>query len=1268
MVQLTVATDIDDASIRKSANEIQRRFDRIGQDVGDDFMSAFATGARTGSAKVEKAMDAARDATGKLRAEQAKLDDLLARGDAPRSRVIAQSERAAKAKRDEERAVRQAASAYEDYTQQGLRGAVAGAGASGQDLANEFVGGFAGASALTRLGASAGPIGLALAGVATLGVIAGKSLASAILEGLDTIQIRDQFQARLGIDEASMAQYATAAGRAYAGNFGASVQDNLATATAATRAGLIDPGATDAQIQSIIEQLQGLGAVTDSTAEELSRSITTLLRTGLAGNVSEASDIITSGFQSGLDVSGDWLDTINEYSTQFRKFGLDADEVLTLLKQGLEGGARDTDKVADSLKEFGIRAVDGSKSTKEGFEALGFSAEDMSRRFAEGGDSAKIALDAVFDAIKRIDDPLQQSLIWQRLFGTQFEDLGDAVNQFDLDPVKNEFDDLQGTSDRATKTATDNFKSDWEEATRTVGQFFSDLKTDIAEWFTDLPVIRDIPQFITDMFSTDGYAPDPQNTPPVNDPNATGGLLLPPQFRADAPAPAAPPAAADARPQRPNDPFLGALWDAQYGNATPQPGNNAPVPGTPIPIDPNADTGGKDDKPSFDPSQWALDSVPLGSFPGEEGVTAGAPIVPGALVGNDIPTGPGGYVVDPQKVFDAETSRLNAQTSLQNARYRYLEVMADADATEQDRYNARAALVSQGRSLQSAEARLAEAQRGTWKKMEGAAKEFTTGMDALGAAIDADFGLGEGLSGFVENLIKTVGNLAAAPMLAQLNAISQASPIQGGYGLFGQFGAQNIAAGKSPLGFGSSGYAYGASALGPAALRPGGGGPLSVGQIDQIAAQFGLTKSSGNRPGDDGYHGQGLAGDYSGSPQAMRAFADYLSTNYGGSLLELIHDSPGFASNIKNGKGVGAFGDFYTRAQAGRHDDHVHVAADGRLGGGGSSAGPVPVNVVNGSTMLSGFNWDAVAAKESGGNWANADTGRNGHYGGLQFSPSTWNAFGGQEFAPLPHLATREQQMAVADRTAFTGYNGTPPQGLGAWEVITNGSTAADGITVNSQPPAFGGGAPVGAPVGAAPMGFGGGTLPFMGAGAPQAAPFAAGSVIAGQSPAGPPGAQGGGFSGVTGGLTGAALSAGAAGLDLLAPGAGQAAQTGIQLANRTIGFLGQLGGIAASGVLETLSVGGGNPLADPLKSLPGRVLAGIAGARPALPNTSGQAQQQAQQQAGAGAPGQPAPGGGPLVHIDQVNQAPNQTPDSVANSVANQFKSAEISQGFKGR
>ena len=71
-----------------------------------------------------------------------------------------------------------------------------------------------------------------------------------------------------------------------------------------------------------------------------------------------------------------------------------------------------------------------------------------------------------------------------------------------------------------------------------------------------------------------------------------------------------------------------------------------------------------------------------------------------------------------------------------------------------------------------------------------------------------------------------------------------------------------------------------------------------------------------------------------------------------------------------------------------------------------------------------GQDWDAVARCESGGNWS-INTG-NGFYGGLQFTPSTWLAFGGAAYAPRADLATRAEQIAVAETVLAE-------QGPGAW-------------------------------------------------------------------------------------------------------------------------------------------------------------------------------------------------------------------------------------------
>ena len=78
--------------------------------------------------------------------------------------------------------------------------------------------------------------------------------------------------------------------------------------------------------------------------------------------------------------------------------------------------------------------------------------------------------------------------------------------------------------------------------------------------------------------------------------------------------------------------------------------------------------------------------------------------------------------------------------------------------------------------------------------------------------------------------------------------------------------------------------------------------------------------------------------------------------------------------------------------------------------------------------------WDQVAGCESGGNWA-INTG-NGYQGGLQFSPGTWSGNGGGEYAPAAHLASKDEQIAVAERVLAS-------QGRGAWPSCGRGLGAA---------------------------------------------------------------------------------------------------------------------------------------------------------------------------------------------------------------------------------
>lgn len=82
--------------------------------------------------------------------------------------------------------------------------------------------------------------------------------------------------------------------------------------------------------------------------------------------------------------------------------------------------------------------------------------------------------------------------------------------------------------------------------------------------------------------------------------------------------------------------------------------------------------------------------------------------------------------------------------------------------------------------------------------------------------------------------------------------------------------------------------------------------------------------------------------------------------------------------------------------------------------------------------------WDRLAQCESGGNW-HINTG-NGYYGGLQFSQGTWAAHGGTNYAPSADLATRDQQIAVAEHVLAT-------QGWGAWPACSSSLGLSSGPT-----------------------------------------------------------------------------------------------------------------------------------------------------------------------------------------------------------------------------
>ncbi|MDP9443636.1 MAG: transglycosylase family protein, partial [Actinomycetota bacterium] len=110
----------------------------------------------------------------------------------------------------------------------------------------------------------------------------------------------------------------------------------------------------------------------------------------------------------------------------------------------------------------------------------------------------------------------------------------------------------------------------------------------------------------------------------------------------------------------------------------------------------------------------------------------------------------------------------------------------------------------------------------------------------------------------------------------------------------------------------------------------------------------------------------------------------------------------------------------------------------GRLALVTAAAGALAVPLTGAPAQAaSDHTWNRLAQCESSGRW-HINTG-NGYYGGLQFAWSTWRGFGGGRFAPRADLATREQQILIAERVLRV-------QGWGAWPACSSrlGLTSAD--------------------------------------------------------------------------------------------------------------------------------------------------------------------------------------------------------------------------------
>lgn len=303
---------------------------------------------------------------------------------------------------------------------------------------------------------------------------------SAVSEFVDSeMKAMNQFQSRVGAGVEEMRIYKSEIKELYGNGMGESIEDTAnSMATVKVNTGLIGE-----ELKNTTNDALLLRDVFDFDINESTRSAK-MMMDQFGASAKTSYSLIAQGAQNGLDKNGDLLDSINEYSVHFKQLGFDAEDMLNMLVNGSASGTFSVDKLGDSIKEFGIRAIDGSKTTIEGFTAMGLNADEMAKKFKVGGETGKAAFEETITALKAMKDPIEQNTAGVNLFGTMWEDLG-AEGIFALSNINGKISETSDALEKINEVKYQDIGSAFTSLTRSLMTDFTDGFTSDADNIVD---------------------------------------------------------------------------------------------------------------------------------------------------------------------------------------------------------------------------------------------------------------------------------------------------------------------------------------------------------------------------------------------------------------------------------------------------------------------------------------------------------------------------------------------------------------------------------------------------------------------------------------------------------------------------------------------------------------------------------------------------------------------------------------------------------------
>ncbi|MEU2077098.1 hypothetical protein [Streptomyces sp. NPDC013489] len=341
----------------------------------------------------------------------------------------------------------------------------------------------------SRLDGLAGP-------AAAAGLAAGAVFAVGIAGAMDIAEAEHKLQNQLGLTSVEAERAGGIAGDVFSSGFGESLEE-VTTALGGVHSGIGNLGEfTDAELQDMSKSALALAKTFEVDVADATGAVGQLMKTGLVKDATEGFDLVTKAMQQvPAELRDDLLPTIQEYSTQFRRVGLDGKTSMGLLAQAVKAGARDLDQVADGIGQFGERALAGGTAVDEAFKSIGLSSKDMAALIGKGGDSAEKALQTTMDALRGTSDEQVKLNAAAALFGDPANVMGEAL--FALDPAtaaaSSGMDKAAGSSKGLTESMEASPAQQMDAAMRT-------LQMTLGEAF--LPILKTVSAFIVEHKDT----------------------------------------------------------------------------------------------------------------------------------------------------------------------------------------------------------------------------------------------------------------------------------------------------------------------------------------------------------------------------------------------------------------------------------------------------------------------------------------------------------------------------------------------------------------------------------------------------------------------------------------------------------------------------------------------------------------------------------------------------------------------------------------------